>query len=168
VSFCGWFVSTNLSPCVLTEKRKLRLQSCLSWTTLRAGGKMAQPIQIILMRQLAGYLSVPMFLVGPNGDLLFYNEPAETILGRRFDETGAMSAKEWSAAFTPEDSDGNAIPPEDVPLMITITRKRPAYNRFFIRGLDGVRRHVEVASIPIAGLDGDFLGGAALFWEVSD
>ena len=89
-------------------------------------------------------------------------------LGRRFDETGAMSAKEWSAAFTPEDSDGNAIPPEDVPLMITITRKRPAYNRFFIRGLDGVRRHVEVASIPIAGLDGDFLGGAALFWEVSD
>jgi hypothetical protein len=43
---------------------------------------MAQPIQIILMRQLAGYLSVPLFLVGPNGDLLFYNEPAETILGR--------------------------------------------------------------------------------------
>ena len=55
---------------------------------------MAQPIQIILMRQLAGYLSVPLFLVGPNGDLLFYNEPAEAILGRRFDETGAMSAKE--------------------------------------------------------------------------
>jgi hypothetical protein len=54
------------------------------------------------------------------------------------------------------------------PLMITITKKRPAYQRFFIRGLDGVRRHVEVASIPIAGLDGDFLGGAALFWEVSD
>jgi class 3 adenylate cyclase len=119
-------------------------------------------------RQLAGYLSVPMFLVGPNGALLFYNEPAETILGRRFNETGAMSAKEWSAAFTPEDSDGRAIPPEDIPLMITITRKRPAYHRFFIRGLDGVRRHVEVASIPIAGLDGDFLGGAALFWEVSD
>ena len=47
--------------------------------------------------------------------------------------------------------------------MITITKKRPAYQRFFIRGLDGVRRHVEVASIPIAGLDGDFLGGAALF-----
>ena len=95
---------------------------------------MAQPIQIILMRQLAGYLSVPLFLVGPNGDLLFYNEPAETILGRRFDETGAMSAKEWSSAFTPEDSEGHAIPPEDVPLMITITKKRPAYQRFFIRG----------------------------------
>jgi PAS domain-containing protein len=132
------------------------------------GGKMAQPIQIILMRRLAEYLSVPLFLVGPSGDLLFYNEPAEVLLGRRFDETGAMSAKEWSSAFTPEDSEGHPVPPEDVPLMITITKKRPAYQRFFIRGFDGVRRHVEVASIPIAGLDGDFLGGVALFWEVSD
>ena len=86
---------------------------------------MAQPIQIILMRQLAGYLSVPLFLVGPNGDLLFYNEPAEAILGRRFDETGAMSAKEWSSAFTPEDSEGHPVPPEDVPLMITITKSGP-------------------------------------------
>ena len=129
---------------------------------------MTHPIQIILTRQLAGYLSVPLFLVDPSGDLLFYNEPAEAILGRRFDETGAMSAKEWSSAFTPEDQEGHPIPPENVPLMITVTKKRPAYRRFFIRGLDGVLRHVEVASIPIAGLDGDFLGAAALFWEVSD
>jgi PAS domain-containing protein len=129
---------------------------------------MTHPIQIILMRQLAGYLSVPLFLVDPSGDLLFYNEPAEAILGRRFEETGAMSAQEWSSAFTPEDREGHPIPPENVPLMITVTKKRPAYRRFFIRGLDGVLRHVEVASIPIAGLDGTFLGAAALFWEVSD
>jgi len=129
---------------------------------------MGQPIQMILMRRLAEYLSVPLFLVGPQGDLLFCNKPAEAILGRRFDETGAMSAKEWSSVFTPEDSEGHRIPQEDVPLMITITKKRPAHQRFFIRGFDGVRRQVEVASIPIAGLDGDFLGGAALFWEVLD
>jgi predicted ATPase len=128
----------------------------------------AQPIQIILMRQLAGYLGVPLFLVGPNGDLLFYNEPAENILGRRFDKTGGLSAKEWSSAFTLFDSEGHAISPEDMPLMITITKKRPAYRRFFFRGLDGVRRHVDAVSIPIAGLDGEFLGGAALFWEVPD
>ena len=53
---------------------------------------MALPIQIILIRQLAGYLSVPLFLVDPKGDLLFYNEPAEAILGQRFEETGAMPA----------------------------------------------------------------------------
>ena len=59
---------------------------------------MGLPIQIILTRQLAGYLSVPLFLVDPEGDLLFYNEPAEAILGQRFEETGAMPAARWSGS----------------------------------------------------------------------
>jgi hypothetical protein len=46
---------------------------------------MAHPIQIILTRQLAGYLSVPLFLVDQKGNLLYYNEPAEVLLGRRFE-----------------------------------------------------------------------------------
>lgn len=131
-------------------------------------GILAHPIQIILTRQLAGYLSVPLFLVDPIGTLLFYNEPAEAILGRRFEETGAMPAAEWASAFTPIDDGGQPIPPEDLPLMITLTKRCPAYRRLFIRGLDGVLRHLEVAAIPIAGLHGDFLGAAALFWECSE
>jgi len=128
---------------------------------------MAHPIQIILTRQLAGYLSVPVFLVDQKGNLLFYNEPAEAILGRRFEETGAMPAEEWSTVFTPEDGQGRPIPPDDLPLMITLATQRPAYRRFFIRGLDGAVRQVEVAAIPIIGLQGDFLGAVALFWEAS-
>ena len=128
---------------------------------------MAHPIQIILTRQLAGYLSIPVFLVDQKGNLLFYNEPAEVILGRRFEETGAMSAGEWSTVFTPEDGQGRPIPPDDLPLMITLATQRPAYRRFFIRGLDGAVRQVEVAAIPIIGLQEDFLGAAALFWEAS-
>ena len=129
---------------------------------------MSHPIQIILTRQLAGYLNVPLFLVDPEGRLLFYNEPAETILGRRFEETGAMSADEWSSAFVPLDEDRQPLPPEKVPLRICLARQRPVYRRIFIHGLDGVLRHVEVASIPITGLQGEFLGAAALFWEISE
>jgi PAS domain-containing protein len=128
---------------------------------------MAHPIQIILTRQLAGYLNVPVFLVDQKGNLLFYNEPAEVILGRRFEETGAMPAEEWATVFTPEDGQGRPIPPDDLPLMITLATQRPAYRRFFIRGLDGAVRQVEVAAIPIIGLQGDFLGAVALFWEAS-
>lgn len=127
---------------------------------------MALPIQIILTRQLAGYLSVPLFLVDPKGNLLFYNEPAEVILGRRFEETGPMSAKVWSASFTPVNDQGEPIAPRNLPLMITIAKQRPAYKRFYIQGMNGTRRHIEVASIPITGLKGDFLGAAALFWEI--
>jgi PAS domain-containing protein len=129
---------------------------------------MALPIQMILTRQLAGYLSVPLFLVDPTGDLLFYNEAAEAILGRRFEETGAMPAEVWSSIFTPVDEQGQPIPPEDVPLMITLATQRPAYKRFYIQGMNGVRRHIEVAAIPIAGLQGEFLGAAALFWEIEE
>jgi PAS domain-containing protein len=129
---------------------------------------MAHPIQIILTRQLAGYLSVPTFLVDPNGKLLFYNEPAELLLGRRFDETGAMPAEEWSTVFTPVDGVGRPIPPAELPLMIALQKQRPAYQRFFIHGLNGVRRHVEVAAIPILGVQGELLGAAALFWELAE
>ncbi len=129
---------------------------------------MAHPIQIILTRQLAAYLSVPLFLVDPKGNLLFYNEPAEAILGRRFDETGAMPLEEWWSAFTRSDDEGQPIPPEDLPLMITLTKKRPAYKRYHTKGLDGVVRQIEVTSIPITGLQGEFLGAASFFWELSE
>ena len=51
---------------------------------------MPLPIELILMRQLASHLRVPIFLVDGQGTLLFYNEPAEALLGRRFDEAGEM------------------------------------------------------------------------------
>jgi hypothetical protein len=127
---------------------------------------MALPIQIILTRQLAGYLSVPLFLVDPKGDLLYYNEPAEAILGRRFDETGAMPAAVWSSMLPAVDAQGQPIPSSDRPLMITVAEHRPTYKRFFLEGMNGVRRQIDVASIPILGLKGEFLGAAALFWEI--
>jgi hypothetical protein len=129
---------------------------------------MTHPIQIILTRQLAGYLSVATFLVDPKGTLLFYNEPAEVLLGKRFDETGAMPAEEWSTNFAPTDQEGRPIPPADLPLMIALRERRPAYQRFFIRGLNGVQRHLEVVAIPILGIQGEYLGAVALFWELSE
>ena len=127
---------------------------------------MALPIQIILIRQLAGYLGVPLFLVDPKGDLLYYNEPAEAILGLRFEETGSMPAAIWSTAFTPVDEQGQPIAPEDLPLMMALATRRPAHRRFHIHGMNGVRRHIDVVSIPIIGLQREFVGAAALFWEV--
>ncbi len=129
---------------------------------------MAHPIQIILTRQLAAYLSVPLFLVDPKGNLIFYNEPAEAILGRRFDETGVMPLEECMSAFTRFDDEGKRIPREDLPVIITLTKKRPAYKRYHTRGLDGVVRHIEATSIPLTGLQGDFLGAVVLFWELSE
>ena len=128
---------------------------------------MGHPIQIILTRQLAGCLSVPIFLVDPEGKLLFYNEAAEVILGKRFDETGPMRAEEWSTIFAPLDEKGQPVPPADLPLMIALNERRPAYLKFFILGLNGVQRRLEVSAMPLNGVQGEFLGAVALFWELT-
>ena len=129
---------------------------------------MALAIEVILTRQLAGYLRVPIFIVDPKGNLLFYNEPAEAILGQRFEETGGMPAAEWASAFAPTDDDGRPIPPQDLPLMTTLAKRRPAHGRLHIRGMNGEHRQIEVTAIPLVGLQGEFLGAAALFWEIEN
>jgi hypothetical protein len=125
---------------------------------------MSHPIEIILTRQLAEYLSVPLLLVDSKGDLLFYNEPAESILGRRFEDTGPMPAGEWPSIITALDDQGRPVAPDELPPMTTLATRLPAHRRLHL--VDGERgsRAVEVTAIPIAGLHGDFLGAAAMFW----
>ena len=125
---------------------------------------MTHPIEIILTRQLAEYLSVPLLLVDPQGDLLFYNEPAEKILGRRFEDTGRLSAEEWWSMVAAVDDQGKPVAPCDLPLMTTLATRMPAHGRLHIVDGEHGARAIEVTSIPIAGLHGDFLGAAALFW----
>jgi PAS domain-containing protein len=124
---------------------------------------MSHPIEIILTRQLAEYLSVPLLLVDSNGDLLFYNEPAEAILGRRFEDTGRLSPAEWSTMVSVVDDQGQPVATDDLPLMTTLATRMPAHGRLRIVDGDGSRA-IEVTAIPIAGLNGEFLGAAALFW----
>src|SRR5713226_6189111 len=77
-------------------------------------------IEVILARQLSSYLALPAFIVDPDGALLFYNDPAERILGRRFSETGVMPMAEWATLFRPTDEDGRLMRPEELPLVIAV------------------------------------------------
>lgn len=125
------------------------------------------PIEIILLRQLAGYLSVPVFLVGADGTLIFYNEPAEPILGQRFAESGEMTAEKWMTIFDITDESGTLIPPEALPLARALFERVPAHRDLWLLGLDGERRHLTVTAIPLIGQADHLLGAVALFWEAS-
>jgi PAS domain-containing protein len=123
-------------------------------------------IEIILARQLASYLAMPMFIVDQQGDLLYFNEPAEQILGRRFEETGWMDSSEWTRAFVPRDEAGSDIPPDDLPLMRTLRTHRPAHRRIWITGNDGVSRTIELTAFPLVGISDRFVGAVSIFWEL--
>jgi PAS domain-containing protein len=124
------------------------------------------PVEVILTKQLASYLAMPIFLVDPQGDLLYYNEPAEALLGRRYDETGELDLAMWSEGFTPTKDDGEPMTREEVPLTIAVTEQRAAHDTFWIVGLDGVKRYLSVTAFPLLAQGGLLLGAVALFWEV--
>ncbi|MBK8504362.1 MAG: PAS domain-containing protein [Saprospiraceae bacterium] len=125
---------------------------------------MALDIEIILSRQLADCLSVPVFIVDPQGTLLFYNEPAEGILGKRFTDTGSMPVGEWSTMFKPFNDKGKALLPKELPLVRTLHRKEPAHGSFWIKSLDGSSYKISVTSYPIIGRSKVFSGAVAIFW----
>jgi PAS domain S-box-containing protein len=123
-------------------------------------------VEVILARHLASYLAMPIFIVDPAGNLVYYNESAELILGQRFDEAGEMDADEWGTVFHPTDDEGERLASETLPLMVTLRERRPSYRKFWIKGLDGVRRCIAVSALPLLGQSNRFLGAMGIFWEV--
>jgi PAS domain-containing protein len=123
-------------------------------------------VEIILMRQLASYLAMPILLFDPEGNLLFYNEPAETILGRRFDETGEIPLKEWYAMIDPTAEDGSPLPLGARPLVIALQTRKAATRSFLLRMPDGTRRKVDSTAFPLEGQGGRNLGAVAILMGV--
>ena len=124
-----------------------------------------QGIELILMRQCASHLAMPVWLMGSSGELLYYNEPAEELLGRRFDEAGEMPGEELAAMFETKAEDGSPLAAEDLPVNIALMERRPAHLAMRIKGLDGAWRNIQVTAFPIQGHGGRHLGAMAIFWE---
>ncbi|MFN8599313.1 MAG: hypothetical protein U0842_02505 [Candidatus Binatia bacterium] len=125
-----------------------------------------KPVELILMRQLASSLAMPIFLVDAGGALAFYNEPAEALLGKRFDETGEMTVGEWASVWQPAAKDGTPLPAERLPLAIAVAEGHPARGDFWIHGLDGQHRHIEVTAMPLIRVTDELVGAVAVFWEL--
>lgn len=131
-----------------------------------ANSSTRQEIEVILARQLAGYLALPTVIVDPSHQVLFYNEPAERMFGRRFDEGGPIPWPGWSQAFHFVDDTGDPIPSEQMPIALALRRRRAAHRSLWLRGLDGVTRHMDETAIPLVGNAGRFLGAVAFFSEL--
>lgn len=127
---------------------------------------MAQhPIELILLKQWSSYIAIPIWIIDGEGNLVFYNEPAEGLLGRRFEEAGAIPAEELSDLFIVRDRDGNPVAPADLPIVVALSKHEPAHQPLTIRTFDGVDRDIEVTAFPIEGQGGRHLGAFAAFWE---
>jgi len=121
--------------------------------------------ELIVMRQLASYLAMPIFVQDAEGNLVYFNEPAEPILGRRFDETGALSRQELWELFRPTRGDGSSMSYEESPLLASREDGVAVHRQFRLRGMDGITREIEGTAIPLTNREGEVVGDFAIFWE---
>ena len=125
-----------------------------------------QPIELILTRQLASYLLTPMFLVGPEGELLFYNEPAEELLGYRFDEALEIPLEEWASTYQLfNTATGERLTVDEFPVVAALREGRPSHTSLLYERPDGSRLPIVVTGVPLIGEGGALLGAVAIFWE---
>lgn len=108
-------------------------------------------------------LSTPAFLVDEGGLLVFYNEAAGLLLGKRFEELGTVGPQEWGSLFGPFDEGGDPIPYDDLPLVRAVRAGRPAHAELTVRSTDGSSHQVEVSAFPILTPHGS-QGAIAVFW----
>ena len=125
-----------------------------------------KPIQLILARQLASSLAMPIVIVDTVGTLIYWNEPAEVLLAIRFDEAGEMLASQWGAQFNVTDEERNPLPREEWPLVIAMTQQTPVSRIIWVRSHESAWRHVNWTSVPFIAQGGEFLGVQSVFWEI--
>jgi len=123
------------------------------------------PIEILLLKQVAGYLAMPLFLVDEDGTLEYYNEPAEVLLGQRYEETGQIPLETWGKLWSPTGPGGRELSPDELPLAVAVQERRPVQGEVSILRPDGSERQLTITCLPLEGADGSHLGAFAIFWE---
>ena len=120
---------------------------------------------LILAREFAEQLATPMFVADGDGNLVFYNEAAEQILGRTFAEAGELSAEVWADTFRTESVDGTPLQLDEIPAGVAFLERRPVHGTHRLVGLDGVSRTVSVTAFPLLTAADELSGVVCIFWE---
>ena len=124
-------------------------------------------IQLILVRQLATHLALPIFIVDANGDLLFFNEGAEALLGRPFDDEDS-GLEPRIQSLGPRDEHGTPIPAAEMPGMVAMQKGHPVHSRFQLAAAGGMYQMVEASAFPLTAAGGRLLGAVVVFWPVPE
>lgn len=124
----------------------------------------AQPVELILARNLVSSIQLAAFIVDPEGKLVFFNDAAGELVGRRFEEVGRLRQEDWASEFGPFDEFGKVLPTEELPLTTALREGLPAHDRFHMSVRDEELVEVDVSALPLAAADG-FKGAIVVFWR---
>lgn len=122
-------------------------------------------IELILTRRLTSNLSMPTFMVDPEGHVLDFNGAAREVLGERLEAARDVTARELANLFEARDpASGERLAPEALPIVIALEEHHPAHARLRVIGAGERSRDVAVTAVPLVGQGDRFLGAIAFFW----
>ena len=120
---------------------------------------------LILARELASNLATPTLIADERGNVVFYNEAAEAVLGGPFAEMGEMGIDDLAKSFAPRTAEGEPLPVEELPGRITLDERRASHVRVWVTSRDGVDREVSVTAFPLFAHADEFVGIVVIFWR---
>lgn len=126
------------------------------------------PVEIILLQQWASMMTVPIWITDQMGNLIYFNESTEKLIGLRFDEAGELPASILAERFNLCELDGHSIPEQERPLMVALEKQQPAQRTVRITDATGQQKIVADMAIPVVGEGDRPLGAMVILWETGD
>ena len=122
------------------------------------------PIELILLRQLASRLPLPVTLVDAEGSVVYINPANERLLGVPQAAVAEFPYDRLHELVEYRHADGTPMNSEDRPLAVALHDRRPHQTTIFLHGADGVPHRVEVTAFPLDTEGGLSVGAMAIFW----
>jgi PAS domain-containing protein len=127
-----------------------------------------RPIELILLRELARRLAMPVTLYDADQRLVYLNPAAEALLAAGREKLEETSLDDMMDFLRPTDAYGAPIPAERMPIGVALTEERGQHGNLWIHDAQGVAHWMANTSIPLRGQGGDALGAMSIWWKVGD
>jgi len=125
------------------------------------------PIELILLRQLASRLPLPVTLVDAEGSVVYINPANERLLGLTQASVAEFPYERIHELIEFRHADGSPMEFEDRPLAVALHERRPLQTTIILHGADGVPHRVEVTAFPLDSQGGAPVGAMSIFWEAN-
>jgi PAS domain-containing protein len=122
-------------------------------------------LPLILAREFAANIAVPIFLVDADNTLVYYNDAAAIAFGGPFGQTGELTHGQWTPKFNPTRPDGTPYDRHELPLVVALEERRPSHGVNMVTSPSGERVLVEFSALPLFSGPDDFVGVMVSFWE---
>jgi PAS domain-containing protein len=126
-----------------------------------------RPLPLILAREFAANVATPFLVLDADGTLVFFNEPAERIIGATWAEFGELPEHEWRTRLQVERVDGTPVANDETPSAVARRERHPTHETLVYNTRDGRRLMLSVTATPILGREDELVGVFLLFWEIA-